>query len=146
MLNQQYAPNRALAGDSDSKHFGCAFSVGANHKKYSFGVWMPPESSKACKWNFMTRATDRYPSPGTARKFRLSVNGIVVADDIPDIAAGTSPFETLSADIPAGTLHDGMNWVEFKQTAPASGTDWMFFDFWGMSLIPPPRGVFFTYR
>ena len=141
MLDQQYAPNRALAGDSDPKHFGCAFSVGANHKKYSFGVWMPPGSSKACKWNFMTRATSRYASPGTARKFRLSVNGIVVADDIPDIAAGTSPFETLFADIPAGTLHDGMNWVEFKQTAPESGTDWMFFDFWGMTLFPPPPGM-----
>ena len=48
--------------------------------------------------------------------------------------------------LPEGTLRDGMNMIQFRQTVPASGTEWTFYEHWGMTLVPPPRAFYMIVR
>ena len=75
------------------------------------------------------------------RTFTLSVNGTVKAT-----VNGVARGEKYSIILPEGTLRDGMNMVEFRQTVPASGTEWTFYDLWGMTHVPPPRAFYMIVR
>ena len=64
-------------------------------------------------------------------------------------------YESFSLDIPKGTLHDGMNYVQWVQTLPVRADQqaldgkpgmYQYYDFWAMDLIPPPKGTMFTIR
>ena len=75
------------------------------------------------------------------RTFTLSVNGTVKAT-----VNGVAQGEKYSIVLPEGTLRDGMNMIQFRQTVPASGTEWTFYEHWGMTLVPPPRAFFMIVR
>ena len=152
MLNQQYAPACAFAGDSDVKHYTSAISVGASHTNYTFGVWVPAGMGAECGWKFRTATTTRQNNTeGLAAEIHeLHVNGVAVA--MHEGTFGTyEPFATI---IPTGILHDGMNYVSWVQTSPARPANglgsgkgvYQFYDFWGMTLIPPPSAFMIIVR
>ena len=135
--DQSKAAAYAFAGDADVSHFTRSMSVGNRSTNYVFGVYVPAGMGERCGWTFRTRLTSRYNASNltVAERHVLSVNGTAVATHEGNFGA-TESFE---AEIPAGTLVDGMNYVSFAQTAPSSGKDWMYFDYWAMDLIPPPN-------
>ena len=146
MLRETYAPSHAFAGDSDVQHFTSSLSVGANHTNYTFGVWVPAGIDERCAWKFMTRTTSLNNNTDlTDEVHELRVNGTTVATHTGVFDAK----EYFSANIPADALHDGMNYVQWVQTSPArpsgglgSGKGiYQFYDFWGMTLVPPPKGT-----
>jgi hypothetical protein len=146
MLNERYAPPYAFAGDSNVKHFTSSISVGANHTNYTFGVWVPAGIDERCSWKFMTRTTSLNNNTDLQDEVHeLRVNGTTVATHTGVFNAK----EYFSADIPAGTLHDGMNYVQWVQTSPARPSEglgsgkgiYQFYDFWGMKLVPPSKGL-----
>ena len=95
-----------------------------------------------CGWKFHSQAASMYQSVlPENRTFTLSVNGPVKAT-----VNGVAQGESYSIALPEGTLRDGMNMVEFRQTVPASGTEWSFYDHWGMNLVPPANPFVLTFR
>ena len=142
MLNETYAPNHYFAGDPIASHMGDSFSRGKGHVSYTFGVWVPSNLDVECKWRFFAKTTAAYGDvPPENRRFTLSVNGTLQAT-VEGIAVGG----TYSIDIPEGILRPGMNMVEFRQTVPASGTDWSYYGPWGMKLVPPPSAFIMVVR
>lgn len=144
MLNEKFAPSRAFAGDIDVKHFTSSISVGASHTNYTFGVWVPEGMGEKAGWKFRTKTTSSVSSPveGLDARHTVYVNGAAVGSHDGWFAAN----ESFVLDIPAGALHDGMNYVQWVQTAPTlaaqqavSGKPGIFqyYDFWGMTLVPP---------
>ena len=144
MLNEKFAPSRAFAGDIDVKHFTSSISVGASHTNYTFGVWVPEGMGEKAGWKFRTKTTSSVSSPveGLDARHTVYVNGAAVGSHDGWFAAN----EFFVLDIPAGALHDGMNYVQWVQTAPTlaeqqavSGKPGIFqyYDFWGMTLVPP---------
>lgn len=144
MLNEKFAPSRAFAGDIDVKHFTSSISVGASHTNYTFGVWVPEGMGEKAGWKFRTKTTGSVSSPveGLDARHTVYVNGAAVGSHDGWFAAN----ESFVLDIPAGALHDGMNYVQWVQTAPTlaeqqavSGKPGIFqyYDFWGMTLVPP---------
>lgn len=152
MLNQPYSPSRAFAGDTDVKHFTSAMSVGASTTNYTFGVWVPTGASAECGWKFRTKTTSRSnPIDGLDAQHTVYVNGTAVGSHDGWFAAN----EAFTLDIPAGTLHDGMNYVQWVQTRPTRTAQqavdgkpgvFQFYDYWGMTLVPPPKGMRFLIR
>lgn len=139
LLNEQYAPNHYFAGDPMPNHIGNSFSRGKSHIVYTFGVWVPSGLDAGYSWKFLTRTTSAYDKVQPAnRRFTLSVNGSLLTT-----IEGT---EMYSIEIPEGVLRPGMNMVEFRQTAPTSGTDWTYYSPWSMILIPPPKSFIMLVR
>ena len=143
MLRETYAPSNAFAGDNDVKHFTSSLSIGASHTNYTFGVWVPAGMGAECGWKFRTKTTGTVSDPNSLdEQHTVYVNGTAVGAH--EGSFGTN--EAFSLDIPAGTLHDGMNYVQWVQTLPTradqqalDGKPGMFqyYDFWGMTLVPP---------
>lgn len=134
MLDKSYAANHYYAGDPEPRHAGNSFSVGAKRTAYNFGVWVPAGMGAKCGWNFHALANSRYSDVVAAdRRFTLSVNGAVI-----ETIAGVAEGAQYKVAIPAGTLQDGLNLVEFRQTEPSSGTDWQYYGHWGMDMVPLP--------
>ena len=152
MLREVYAAQRAFAGDCDAHHFTSSLSVGASHTNYTFGVWVPAGMGELCGWKFRTKTTGTVSDPNSLdEQHTVYVNGVAVATH--EGRFGT--YEPFTAIIPAGTLHDGMNYVQWVQTLPAradqqalDGKPGMFqyYDFWGMTLIPPPKAFIMIVR
>ena len=99
----------------------------------------------------MTRTTSLNNNTDlTDEVHELRVNGTTVATHTGVFDAK----EYFSANIPADALHDGMNYVQWVQTSPArpsgglgSGKGiYQFYDFWGMKLVPPPKGTMVIVR
>ena len=144
MLGQQYASSHSFAGDANVKHFPMSMSVGASHTNYTFGVWVPAGMAEKVGWRFRTKTSDPV-SAATAlsEQHTVYVNGVAVGAH--EGKFGT--YESFSWEIPAGTLHDGMNYVQWVQTLPtladqqAEGKPgiFQFYDFWAMDLVPPPK-------
>lgn len=142
MLNEAYAPNHYFAGDPVASHMGDSFSRGKSHVAYNFGVWVPSGLEDGYSWRFFAKTTNLYASVlPEDRSFTLSVNG-ALQTTVEGLAAGG----TYSIDIPEGVLRPGMNMVEFRQTAPTSGTDWSYYGPWGMKLVPPANPFVLTIR
>ena len=142
MLNEAYAPNHYFAGDPVASHMGDSFSRGKSHVAYNFGVWVPSGLEEGYSWKFFAKTTNIYASVlPEDRSFTLSVNG-ALQTTVEGLAAGG----TYSIDIPEGVLRPGMNMVEFRQTAPTSGTDWSYYGPWGMKLVPPPNPFILVVR
>lgn len=149
MLREIYAPSTAFAGDGDAQHFSSSISIGASHTNYTFGVWVPAGMGDQCGWKFRTKTTGSVsPANSLQEQHTVYVNGVAVGTH--EGTFGT--YESFSLDIPAGTLHDGMNYVQWVQTLPTRadqqsnvGSDgkpigmWQYYDFWGMTLVPPPK-------
>jgi hypothetical protein len=145
MLNQPYSPSHAFAGDTDVKHFTSAMSVGASHTNYTFGVWVPAGMSGTCGWKFRTKTTSRSnPIDGLDAQHTVYVNGTAVGTHEGWFAAN----KAFTLEIPAGTLHDGMNYVQWVQTLPTRADQqavegkpgiYQYYDFWAMDLVPPPK-------
>ena len=145
MLNQTYSPSHAFAGDTDVKHFTSAMSVGASHTNYTFGVWMPAGMSGTCGWKFRTKTTSRSnPIDGLDAQHTVYVNGTAVGTHDGWFAAN----KAFTLDIPAGVLHDGMNYVQWVQTLPTRADQqavegkpgiFQYYDFWAMDLISPTK-------
>lgn len=143
MLDQLYASGVAFAGDTAVKHFPCSISVGASHTNYTFCVWVPEGMGETCGWKFRTATTGNVNAPtGLEEQHTLYVNGTAVGTH--EGKFGT--FESFTLDIPAGTLRDGMNTVQWVQTMPTHDDQqaldgksgiFQFYDFWGMTLVPP---------
>ena len=152
MLNQTYSPSHAFAGDTDVKHYTSAMSVGASHTNYTFGVWVPEGMGEKCGWKFRTATTSPVnDQTGLDEQHTLYVNGTAVGTH--EGKFGT--YEPFTLDIPAGTLHDGMNYVQWVQTLPtfadqqaADGKPgiYQFYDYWGMTLVPPSKGLMIIIR
>lgn len=149
MLGQQYASSHSFAGDANVKHFPMSMSVGASHTNYTFGVWVPAGMAEKVGWRFRTKTSEPV-SAATAlsEQHTVYVNGVAVGAH--EGKFGT--YESFSWEIPAGTLHDGMNFVQWVQTLPTFsdqqsnlGTDgkpagiFQFYDFWAMDLVPLPK-------
>ncbi len=153
MLDQKYAPWMAFAGDSNVKHFTSSISVGASHTNYTFGVWIPEGMGEKCGWKFSTKTTSRSnPLDGLDAQHTVYVNGTAVGTHDGWFAANEPSF---TLEIPAGTLHDGMNYVQWVQTLPtladqqaADGKPgiYQFYDYWGMTLVPPSKGLMIIIR
>lgn len=148
MLDQKYAPAMAFAGDTSPTHFPASISVGNNTTNWTFGVYVPQGMGERYGWIFRTRATNRDNTSGLAESHAVLVNGAVAGTH-----SGTfEPGEYFEVPIPAGTLVDGMNFVQFVQTAPSrtdpgySGGVWQSYDFWGMDLVPPPESFVMVVR
>ena len=152
MLNQPYSPSHAFAGDTDVKHFTSAMSVGAATTNYTFGVWMPAGMSGTCGWKFRTKTTGSVSNPNSlAEQHTVYVNGTAVGTHDGKFMAN----EAFTLDIPAGTLHDGMNYVQWVQTLPTRADQqaadgkpgiYQFYDYWGMTLVPPSKGLMIIIR
>lgn len=149
MLNEKYSPRFTFAGDDNPKHFTSSLSVGSNamSTNYTFGVWVPAGMSGTCGWKFRTKTTSRSdPIDGLDAQHTIYVNGKAVGTHDGWFAAN----EAFTLDIPAGTLHDGMNYVQWVQTLPTRADQqavegkpgiFQYYDFWAMDLVPPPRGT-----
>ena len=143
MLRETYAASHAFAGDTNVTHFSSSLSVGAAHTNYTFGVWVPAGMAEKVGWKFRTKTTGTVSDPNSLdEQHTVYVNGTAVGAH--EGSFGTN--EAFSLDIPAGTLHDGMNYVQWVQTLPTrtdqqalDGKPGMFqyYDFWGMTLVPP---------
>ena len=156
MLDQSYAASRSFAGDTDVKHFPASISVGASHTNYTFGVFVPAGMGEKCGWKFRTKTTGSVsPANSLSEQHTVYVNGVAVGTH--EGTFGT--YESFSLAIPAGTLHDGMNYVQWVQTLPTHadqqsnlGSDgkpmgmWQYYDFWAMDLLPPPKGTQISVR
>jgi hypothetical protein len=79
------------------------------------------------------------------------VNGTAVGTH--DGKFGT--FEPFTLNIPKGTLHDGMNYVQWVQTLPTRADQqaldgkpgvFQFYDYWSMTLVPPSKGLMIIVR
>ena len=146
MVNEKYSSGLAFAGDSNVKHFTSSISVGASHTNYTFGVWIPEGMGEKCGWKFRTKTTDVSGDNGFTEQHTVYVNGMAVG-------AHDGKFkrnEPFTLNIPAGTLHDGMNYVQWVQTLPTraeqQATDgkpgvYQYYDYWSMTLVPPPKGL-----
>jgi hypothetical protein len=147
MLNEKYSPRFTFAGDDTPKHFTSSLSVGSNamSTNFTFGVWMPAGMSGTCGWQFRTKTTSRSdPIDGLAARHTVYVNGTEVGRHDGWFAAN----EAFMLDIPAGTLHDGMNYVQWVQTLPTRADQqavegkpgiFQYYDFWAMDLISPTK-------
>lgn len=152
MLRETYAPSHSFASDNDVKHFTSSLSVGASHTNYTFGVWVPAGMGAECGWRFRTATTTRQNNTeGLAEEIHeLHINGSTIASHVGSFTA----YEKFSADIPAGVLHDGMNYVQWVQTSPAKPASglgsgkgiYQFYDFWAMDLVPPPNAFVIIMR
>lgn len=156
MLRETYAPSHSFASDNDVKHFTSSLSVGASHTNYTFGVWVPAGMGAECGWKFRTKTTGTVSAANSlTERHTVYVNGTAVGTH--EGTFGT--FETFSLDIPAGTLHDGMNYVQWVQNLPIRadqqsnlGSDgkpmgiFQYYDFWGMTLVPPPNAFVLIMR
>ena len=145
MLGQQYASAMAFAGDSDVKHFAMSMSVGASHTNYTFGVWVPEGMGEKCGWKFRTATTRPVNDDiGLDEQHTLYVNGTAVGTH--DGKFGD--YEPFTLTISEGTLHDGMNYVQWVQTLPTRADQqaldgkpgvFQFYDYWSMTLVPPKK-------
>ncbi len=152
MLREIYASGCAFAGDNDVRHFTSSLSVGASHTNYFFGVWVPAGMGKLCGWKFRTKTTGSVSDPNSLdEQHTVYVNGVAVATH--EGRFGT--YEPFTAILPAGVLHDGMNYVQWVQTLPARADQqalenkpgiYQYYDFWGMTLIPPPKAFIMIVR
>ena len=152
MLRETYAASHAFAGDTNVTHFSSSLSVGAAHTNYTFGVWVPAGMAEKVGWKFRTKTTGTVNDPNSlAERHTVYVNGVAVGTH--EGTFGT--YESFILDIPVGTLHDGMNYVQWVQTLPArvdqqalDGKPGMFqyYDFWGMTLVPPPNATVLIVR
>ena len=152
MVGQQYASSRAFAGDTNVKHFTMSMSVGASTTNYTFCVWVPAGMSEKSSWKFRTKTTGSVSEASSlAERHTVYVNGVAVGTHEGTFAAN----EYFSCVIPAGTLHDGMNYVQWVQTLPLRADQqaldpkpgiFQFYDFWGMDLIPPSTGTMVLVR
>ena len=147
MLDQSYSPNHAFAGDTNDRHFTRSMSVGASHTNYTYGVWVPAGMAEKVGWKFRTKTTTVGNTTELDEEHAVFVNGSRVGTH----SGRFGNYEAFSVDIPAGTLHDGMNYVSWRQTAPlrpaeglgkqADGVTnhgiYQYYDFWGMTLVPP---------
>ena len=147
MLNEKYSPQFTFAGDDNPKHSTSSLSVGSNamSTNFTFGVWMPAGMSGTCGWKFRTKTTSRSnPIDGLDARHTVYVNGTAVGWHNGWFAAN----EAFTLDIPAGTLHDGMNYVQWVQTLPTRADQqavegkpgiFQYYDFWAMDLISPTK-------
>lgn len=141
----------AFAGDCDTSHFTSSTSVGNASTNYTFGVWVPDGMGEKCGWTFSTRIASRGNSYDHPEAYAFLVNGATVATRAGKFTVG----ESFTATIPEGVLHDGMNTVQWVQTAPTraeqqavEGTPgvYQFYDYWAMTLVPPPTAFVLTVR
>lgn len=147
MVNEKYSPGLAFAGDTDVAHFTSSMSVGASHTNYTFGVWVPEGMGEKCGWKFRTKTTSRSnPLAGLAAQHTVYVNGTAVGTHDGWFDAN----EPFTLEIPAGKLHDGMNYVQWVQTLPTRDDQqalagkpgvYQYYDYWSMTLVPPPKGL-----
>jgi len=152
MVNEKYSSGLAFAGDSNVKHFTSSISVGASHTNYTFGVWVPEGMGEKCGWKFRTKTTSRSNKlDGLDAQHTVYVNGTAVGTHDGWFGAN----EPFTLEIPAGTLHDGMNYVQWVQTLPtladqqaADGRPgvYQYYDFWGMTLVPPAKRLMIIIR
>ena len=152
MLRETYAASHAFAGDTNVTHFSSSLSVGAAHTNYTFGVWVPAGMAEKVGWKFRTKTTGTVNAPNTlAERHTVYVNGVAVGAH--DGTFGTN--ESFSCDIPEGILHDGMNYVQWVQTLPTRADQqaldgkpgiYQYYDFWGMTLVPPANPFVLTIR
>lgn len=152
MTSEKTAARYAFAGDSDQSHFTSSASLGNSSTNYTFGVWVPAGAGAKCGWRFSTKTTGNVDNTvQLAERHALLVNGETVAEHTGMFAKN----EAFDVDLPAGTLHDGMNYVQWVQTAPRRDGDgfvvgkggiYQHYDFWGMTLVPPPIGTVLLVR
>ena len=156
MVNEKYAASHAFAGDSDVQHFTSSLSIGSSHTNYTFGVWVPAGMAEECGWKFRTKTTGTVSNPNSlTEQHTVYVNGTAVGTH--EGSFGT--YEPFSLDIPAGVLHDGMNYVQWVQTLPTRAAQqsnlggdnkpvgmYQYYDFWGMTLVPPPTAFVLVIR
>jgi len=143
MTPEQKASSWAFAGDSDEMHITRAMSVGNSSTNYTFGVWVPKGMGEKCGWKFRTATTGTISdSTSLDEQHTVYVNGTAVGTH--DGHFGT--YENFTLDIPAGTLRDGMNYVQWVQTLPTRAAQqaldgkpgiFQYYDFWAMDLVPP---------
>ena len=141
----------AFAGDCDTSHFTSSTSVGNASTNYTFGVWVPDGMGEKCGWTFRTRIASRGNSYDHPEAYAVLVNGATVATRAGKFTVG----ESFTATIPEGVLHDGMNTVQWVQTAPTRAEQlavegkpgvFQFYDYWAMTLVPPPSAFVLTVR
>ena len=154
MLNEKYSPRFTFAGDDNPKHSTSSLSVGSNamSTNFTFGVWVPTGAGAENGWKFRTKTTSRSnPIDGLDAQHTVYVNGTAVGSHDGWFAAN----EAFTLDIPAGTLHDGMNYVQWVQTLPTRADQqavagkpgiYQYYDFWGMTLVPPPSAFYLIVR
>lgn len=143
MVNERYSPRVAFAGDTDVDHFTSSMSVGNSSTNYTFGVWVPKGMGDKVGWKFRTKTTSRSdPIDGLDARHVVYVNGTAVG--LHD--GWFEENEAFTLDIPAGVLHDGMNYVQWVQTLPTREAQqalvgrpgvFQYYDYWGMTLVPP---------
>ena len=146
LKDQRINTDYFFAGDPTESHATASTSVGNNRTNYMFGVWMPAGSAARNGWRFSTRITSALGlASGNVEDMALTlaVNGTVLAT-----RRGLNKNEYFQVDIPEGTLVDGMNWLRFTHAEPVFGTGfaYYFFDFWSMTLVPPPSGTWIMMR
>lgn len=144
MLDQKYSASHSFAGDCDVNHFTSSLSVGAIRTNYTFCVWVPAGLGDDHSWVFRTKTTSSIGSSAElSERHTVYVNGTAIG--FHEGTFGNNEYYNLN--IPAGTLHEGMNYVQWVQTLPtyadqqAAGKPgiFQFYDFWGMTLVPPPK-------
>ena len=143
MLNEKYSPRVAFAGDTDVDHFTSSLSVGNSSTNYTFGVWVPKGMGDKVGWKFRTKTTSlSNPIDGLDARHVVYVNGTAVG--LHD--GWFEENEAFTLDIPADVLHDGMNYVQWVQTLPTRAEQqavenrpgvFQYYDYWGMTLVPP---------
>ena len=147
MTDQATAANFAFAGDTNVTHFTSSLSVGNSSTNYTFGVFVPAGMGEKCGWKFRTKTTTIKNTTEFDEEHTVFVNGVAVGTH----AGRFTNYESFSLDMPVGTLHDGMNYVQWAQTLPvrppeglgkqADGVTnhgiYQFYDFWAMDLVPP---------
>ena len=144
MIDQAKAPSWAFAGDGEESHFTGSMSVGNSSTNYTFGVWVPDGMGEKAGWKFCTKTTANVSNPvdGLDSRHVVYVNGTAVGSHDGWFKAN----EAFTLDIPAGVLHDGMNYVQWVQTLPTRADQqavegrpgvFQYYDYWGMTLVPP---------
>ena len=135
----------AFAGDPVNKHFTRHFVIKGDATNMTFGVWLPPGMGGKCGYKFSTTVTQSVAG-GLENNFALRVNGAVAATRAGAFTGG----ELFEADIPAGAFQDGMNTVQFRQTSPtraeATESVWTTYNYYRMTLVPPPVGMVIVFR
>ena len=138
----------AFAGDPVNKHFTRHFTLGDYATNMTFAVWLPQGMGGRCGYKFST-TVNQAAAGGLENNFALLVNGAVVATRTGSFAAN----ELFEADLPEGAFHDGMNIVQFRQTSPtraeamaASVSVWSTYNYYRMTLVPPPVGMVIVFR
>ena len=145
LRDQRINTDYYFAGDPIESHATSSDSVGNARTNFTFGVWMPAGSAARHGWRFTTRVITPYSYTGNLDDIVLTLS---VNDTVLTTRHGLAKNDYFDADIPAGTLVDGMNWLRFTQASPVygAGTSYNIYDFWRMTLIPPADGTCIIFR